>query len=47
MSTGPLLYYEALRELEKEFGHPARVIQATMKKILTARLVRETESCLR
>ena len=43
MFTGPRLYYEALRELEKEFGDPARVIQATMKRVLTARPVRDGE----
>ena len=41
--TDPRLYHAALRELEKEFGDPARVIQATMKRILTARPVRDGE----
>ena len=34
MFIDPRLYYVALRELEKEFGDPARVIQATMKRIM-------------
>ena len=37
------LYGAALRDLEKEFGDPSRVVQATMKKLLTARPVRDGE----
>ena len=37
----PSLYCTALRELEEEFGDPSRVTQATMKKLLTARPVRD------
>ena len=43
MFTDSRLYYEALREFEKEFGGPARVIQATMKRILNARSTRDGE----
>ena len=43
MFTDPCLYNKALRELEKEFGDPARVIQATMKRVLTAQPVRDGE----
>ncbi|KAF0298216.1 hypothetical protein FJT64_004466 [Amphibalanus amphitrite] len=35
------LYGEALRELEEEFGDPARVIHATMKKLLDSRPVKD------
>ena len=37
------LYGDALRGLEKEFGDLARVIQATMKKLLEARPVRDSD----
>ena len=37
------LYEAALSDLEKEFGDPSRVVQATMKKLLTARPVRDGE----
>ena len=35
------LYGEAMRELEEEFGDPARVIHATMKKLLDSRPVKD------
>ena len=35
------LYSTALSELEREFGDPARVIHATMRRLLTARPVRD------
>ena len=35
------LYSTALGELEREFGDPARVIHATMKRLLTARPVKD------
>ena len=35
------LYGTALRELEEQFGDPSRIINATLKKLLTARGVRD------
>ena len=37
------LYGAALHELEEEFGDPSRVIHANMRKLLTARPVRDGE----
>ena len=37
------LYGAAMRELEREFGDPARVIHATMRRLLAARPVRDGE----